>query len=563
MKRENRMIVAAVLLPLFVGTFFGQDDVYKLSTIRFIVLTAVIAAYNLFLFARKVEREHRRIVFVCSGMSLFVMGLIQGVCFLRQAENLDGRLICGLGILLAVIVLGAFCLLLKLEKGVTENVIVIVIYAAFLIRVFYIVMNQAHLFQNDIAGFGPENYGHFGYIYFLFTDGKLPDVNPMDYYELYQPPLHYAVSALFFKLLQFLGCPQEIWEELLQVLMLTYSCLIIVFINKIAIRLKLSLSGRLAVICFAGFLPYSVMMSGSLNNDLLATLFVFMSVYFTLKWYDDPDLKTILIMALCIGCAMMSKISAALIAPAMAVLMLQRAWKDRERWMVYLKQFVCFGLIAFPLGLWHSTYNFIKYQMPFGYAASLGEDSAQFIGFHDKWSRFFDFDRAFEFLAVRIDYINDFADYNIPVTLIKFAVFGESSYYQASELTNILGISIFWATAALFALMALMFAVWCFLKDGRLVQKIFLFTGAAVILYFYLKFCIKYTHVCTMSVRYVISAVYIGCLIIGAAITSLQQRSVTKNGIGGHICSKIVTGLSVIYATAVIVLIAGMEQVLF
>lgn len=557
------MIVAAVVLPLFVGIFFGQDDTYKLSTIRFIVLTAVIAAYNLLLFVRKVEWDHRKIVFACSGMSLFTMGLIQGVCFLRQKENIDESLICGLGILLAVIVLGAFCILFKSEKGITENVIVIVIYAAFLIRVFYIVMNQAHLFQNDVASFDPESYGHLGYIYFLFTDGKLPDINPMDYYELYQPPLHYAVSALFFKLLQFFGCPQEIWEELLQVLMLTYSCLIIVFINKIAIRLKLSLSGRLAVICFAGFLPYSVMMSGSLNNDLLATLFTFMSVYFTLKWYDDPDLKTIMIMALCIGCAMMSKVSTALIAPAMAVLMLQRAWKDRKRWMVYLKQFVCFGLIAFPLGLWHSTYNYIKYQMPFGYAASLGEDSAQFIGFHDKWSRFFDFDRAFEFLAVRLDYINDFADYNIPVTLIKFAAFGESRYYLSGKLTSILGTGIFWATAALFVLMALMFMVWCFLRDGRLMQKIFMFTGAAVVFYFYLKFCIKYTHVCSMNVRYVMSAVYIGCLSIGAAITSLQQISATKNGAGGHICSKIVTTLSVLYAAAVIVLIAGMEQLLF
>ena len=563
MKRENRMLVAAVALPLLVGIFFGQDDAYKLSTVRFIVLTAVIAAYNLLLFVRKAEWEHRKTVFACSGMSLFTMGLIQGVCFLRQTENLAESLVCGLGILLAAIVLGAFFVLLRSEKGITENVITVVLYAAFLIRVFYIVMNQAHLFQNDVAGFGPDDYGHFGYIYFLFTDGKLPDLNPMDYYELYQPPLHYAVSALFFKLLQFFGYPQEIWEELLQVLTLAYSCLIMVFIHKIAIRLKLSLTGRLAVICFAGFLPYSVMMSGSLNNDLLATLFTFMAVYFTLKWYDDPKIKTILVMALCIGCAMMSKVSAALIAPAMAILMLQRAWKNRESWKVYLKQFVCFGLIAFPLGLWHSTYNYFKYQMPFGYASPLGEDSEQFIGFHDKWSRFFDFDRAFEFLAVRAEGITDFADYNIPAALIKFATFGESQYYEASTLTDILGTCIFWATAVLFILMVLMFVVWCFLKDGRLMQKIFLFTGAAVSFYFYLKFCIKYTHVCTMNIRYVMSTVYINCLIIGAAVTSVQQALTAKNGAAGHICGKIVTILSVIYASAVIVLMAGMERLLY
>ena len=558
------MIVAAVVLSLFAGFSFGHDDSYKLSTVRFIVLAAMIAAYNLLLFVRRAEWEHRKTVLICSGMSLFTMGLIQGVCFLRQAENVSDGLIYGLAIALSAIVLGAFLILLKSEKGVTENVIAIVIYAAFLIRVFYIVMNQAHLFQNDLAGFGPDDYGHMSYIYYMFTDGKLPDVNPMDHYELYQPPLHYVVCALFYKILQFSGFFEiGLWEEILQALPLAYSCLTLAFIHKIAIRLKLSLTGRLITICFAGFIPYNIMMSGSLNNDPLMALFMFMALYFTLKWYDDPKLKTILIMALCIGCCMMTKISGALIAPAMAVLMLQRAWKDRKQWKVYLKQFTCFGLVAFPLGLWHSTYNYIKYQMPFGYAASLGEDSEQFIGFHDKWSRFFDFDRAFEFLAVRGDYINDFADYNIPATMIKYATFGDSRYYQASSLTNIMGQYVFWATAVLFILMALLFLIWCLLKDGRLTQKVFLFAGAGVILYFYIKFCLKYTHVCTMSIRYIIGAVYIGCLAVGAAITSVQQTFAIKQGAVCNIITKIMTCMSVLYAAAVIVLIAGMEWVLF
>lgn len=223
--------------------------------------------------------------------------------------------------------------------------------------------------------------------------------------------------------------------------------------------MKLSCEGRLMAVCFAGFLPYSVMMSGALNNDPLVTLLMVMCVYYTFRWYEKPDMKGILIMALCIGSAMMTKLSGGLIAPVMAVLMLQRAWKDRKNWTAYLKQFVCFGLIAFPLGCWYSVYCYIRYQMPFGYVVSLGEDEMQFIGMHDKWSHFFDFERAFEHLAIREDGIGNFADYNIPVSLVKFATFGDSHHYPLTELTNAVGTSIFWINMILFISMPLF--LWC------------------------------------------------------------------------------------------------------
>ena len=462
--------------------------------------------------------------------------------------------------------LAGFLLLLKREGGVTENVILTVIFAGFLVRIFYVTLTFSLLFQNDITIFHPDCYGHLGYVYQIYAHGKLPDIDPTTAYEFYQPPLHYWISAIFLRFFNLLGLLPESnqnydWEEILQVLPLIYSMITLVFIYKIAKQMKLSCEGCLTAVCFAGFLPYSIMMSGSLNNDPLAVMLLVMSIYFTFQWYEKPDMKGILIMAVCIGCAMMTKISTGLIAPAMAVMMLWRAWKDRKQWTVYLKQFFCFGLIAFPLGLWHSLYCYFRYRMPIGYAAFLGEDSLQFIGFHDKWSRFFDFDRAFEFLSVRMDYINDFADYNIPVTLIKYAVFGESRYYQASALTNILGTGIFWVTALLFLLMAAAFVIWVFFRDSRSILKVFLFIGAAVTLYSYLKFCIKYTHVCTMNVRYIIGAVYLGCLAVASALSCVQERLEQKSAAGGRIFKKFTTAVPVLYAVAVIVLMFGMEAV--
>lgn len=566
MKRENKLIVATVVLPLLVGVFFSQAEVYKLNSMHLIVLTALIVVYNITLYLQRADWEYRRTVLQCSAMGFVTIGLIQGVCLMRQTESISESLKMMLGLGLAVLLLAAFLLLLKREKGVTESVITMVIFAGFLVRIFYVVMTYALLFQNDITILHLDCQGHLGYVYHLFMNGKLPDIDPTTAYEFYQPPLHYAISAIFLKVFDALRLlpknPQNWeWEEILQVLPLAYSMMTLVYIDKIGKQMKLSCEGRLIAVCFAGFLPYSVMMSGALNNDPLAILLTLMCIYYTFEWYEKPDMKGILIMALCIGCAMMTKLSMGMIAPAMATLMLQRAWKDRKQWIVYARQFICFGLIAFPLGLWHSVYCYLKYQMPFGYAHLLAEDSFQFIGTHDKWSRFFDFDRAFEFLAVRMDYVNDFADYNIPVSLIKFATFGENRYYQESTLTSIFGTGIFWANAVLFILMVLMFVAWCFLKDGRSMQKVFMLTCVAVTLFFYIQFCLKYTHVCSMNIRYIMGAVYSGCIVIAAAASGIQERIARKSVTGGRICKRIIIAVPVLYAIAVIVLKVGIETI--
>lgn len=565
MKRDNGMLAAAAVLSLIGGAFFRQDEPYKLTAVRLLVIIMLIIGCNVFLFVRRAEWEYRRNMLRYSGMGLFTIGLMQGICRIRQMENVEDTLRTGLGMAVAVILLGAFLLLLRAEKGVTENVIMTVIFAGFLARIFYAMMTDGLLFQNDITAFHVDCQGHLGYICHLYTNGRLPDVNPMTAFEFCQPPLYYAVSAVFLRVYGFLGLlPEIIWgvDETLQILPMMYSMMTLVFIDKIGKQMKLSPEGRLAAVCFAGFLPYSVMMSGALNNDTLAALLMVMSIYYTLRWYEKPDVKGIVIMAVCIGAAMMTKLSAVVIVPAMAVLMLYRAWKDREKWTVYLKQFVCFGVVALPLGLWYPVYCRIRYQMPFGYVVSFDEDALQFIGMYDKWSRLFRFENAFEFLTIRDDQVNSFADYNIPVSLVKYATFGDSHYYLESRLTQVTGTCIFWVNIVLFILMPLLFAVWCFCRDGRRMQKVFMLTAAAASLYFYIKFCFKYPHVCSMNIRYIMCAVYIGFITAAAAVIEIQKAAVSKSAVLGSFCHKLTVTLPILYSIAVIVLQVGMEMLL-
>ena len=144
MEKQNRMLAAAAVLSL-VGGIFSQDAPYKWGIRQFLMITALVVFYNIFLYIRRVEWEHRRNVMRYSGMGFFTMGLMQGISMLRQMESADDCMRTGLGIALMVVLLGAFLLLLRAEKGITEIVIMTVIFAGFLVRIFYVVMTDAVL----------------------------------------------------------------------------------------------------------------------------------------------------------------------------------------------------------------------------------------------------------------------------------------------------------------------------------------------------------------------------------------------------------------------------------
>ena len=68
-----------------------------------------------------------------------------------------------------------------------------------------------------------------------------------------------------------------------------------------------------------------------------------------------------------------------------------------------------------------------------------------------------------------------------------------------------------------------------------------------------------------MNVRYIMGAFYIGCLVIGGALTAIQEMTSKKGaaaGRAGAVGVKAVTVVSVVYGAAVITLLAGMEVLL-
>lgn len=534
------------VLSFLAGFIFCHVDVYKLTAVRFLIIAAGAVAYNLWLYFRKADREHRRLTVLCSIMGLLTLALMQGTSLVRMQEKITKHTLAWgtAALFLIFAVLCASCLLV--EKGITENTVTLIIFAGFLFKLYYAVMTQAHLLQNDIEFLADWSHGHLGYVYRIFSTGRLPTENPIGLYQFYQPPLHYVVSAIFLRIYALLGVEAGQWDEVLQMLPVFYTTAILIFLNKIGIQLHCLALGRCITLGLAAFLPYSMFLGSALNNDPLVTLFMVMCIYFTIKWYQDPKLKTILAMAVCIGCAMMTKLSGAMIAPAMAVVMLYKVWQNRKEWLKWLKQFICFGLVAFPLGLWYYMLRFVQYRVPFDYVPLIPVTDSQFIGMYTKWTRFKDYGHALERLFLRWGPAPD-VDYNIPIALVKYSVFNESNYYVFNQMTRLFGTVVFWATAVMLLLFAAAFAGWLFMRRQKMIYKIFLGTGALAIMYSYVKFCFAYPYVCTMNVRYVMTAVYIGMLVLGMAVSGIQEKLTEKNVVLSRIFTGLTVGLTAVY----------------
>ena len=173
-------------------------------------------------------------------------------------------------------------------------------------------------------------------------------------------------------------------------------------------------------ILFISLSPAMVIMSGSINNDILSITLATIAIYYTLIWYKKDDLKTLLKIALTIGLSIMTKISTALIAVAKAVVFLKKVIENKKDFFKYVKHFSIFALIALPIGLWFPIKNLVLYDIPFTYVQSVDEDNDANISKYSTFERFFKINDN-QLDSINIDMSKENADikHEINNTLLK------------------------------------------------------------------------------------------------------------------------------------------------
>lgn len=371
--------------------------------------------------------------------------------------------------------------------------------------------------QHDSRDFNNyRNGGHFGYIGYLFFEGKLPTENPTEYWCFYNPPLFHIISTAFLKLEMFFGGNIESGFENLQIISVLYTMIFNIYVYRILKELKLKKSTKY-MLAFVGLSPAMIIMSGSLNNDILSIALSTMAIYYTIRWYKEDKLKTLIKIALTISFAIMTKISSALVAIPIAFVFLIKMIKNKKDFTRYIKHFAIFAIIALPIGLWFPIKNLIKYDIPITYVQSVDESNGANV------SRFSVLERLFKIEEKNLETLNvvmgdENIDYNIYLSTLKSFIVDEYINYNDNYLLN-LSVNAIFIVCIVLSIMFVINLIYVIVKYKEINNHWLLFFIGLFILSVgsYIKFCFDFPFTFTMNFRYIVPTLISYAVITGTA----------------------------------------------
>lgn len=390
----------------------------------------------------------------------------------------------------------------KLSK--LSKILIKIMILAFIVRLIYIIKTPYMENQHDIE---PNGNG-LSYIFTIYNTGKLPDNNVG---QNYHPPLHQILSAGWLKVISIFTQDFEIMCESLQFLTLIYSMALIIILYKIVEKIRIKEKYKILLMIIFAFHPMFIILSGTLNNDVLCLLLVSWSILRLINWYNRPNIKNTTFLAIIIGLSVMAKTSGGIIALPTIYIFILRMIKDIKKndkkemmFKKYVYLFVFFGCISLPIGLWYPIRNYIEFGQPILYVMDVNNPDL-YVGDNSLINRLIPFSQ--EIFKM---YCDPWVDFNIPTFLIKCSLFEEYSWgtnfgiiYQISIILNIIMIGIF-----------IISFINCLIKKEKrnLEWKISL----AILLIFnivsYLAMNMKLPYGCSMNFRYLLPTIFIGAM---------------------------------------------------
>ncbi|MBR6563080.1 MAG: glycosyltransferase family 39 protein [Clostridia bacterium] len=409
------------------------------------------------------------------------------------------------------------------ERTLDEKTLLSLLFVISLaFRLCYVQTTPFFVRQHDVFG----DNGHYDYIMTLFNGEELPAVGTLESWQYYQPPVWHFICASFLRLQTLFHIPHTVALENIQFISMLCSS----FISLLALKLfrQLEIKGLPLCASFAvvAFHPTFILLSASVNNDVLSLMLSLLSLTLAIDWYKDPRFTKIIPLALSIGFAMGVKLSGGLISVGIAFLfaIVLFGKRHKKKLNIFL-QFIVFGVICAPISLWWQVRNLIRFGIPMTYVPMLPENSTQYIGFHSIRERLFDFTSLFEngvypARAVKsMEGVFDHYEYNIPLGALKSSVFGEYYIGLGNGFSEIFATILFYTGVVLAVFSIISFAYSIVFAAKREKSKLNLLISTAicslVLLISYIKFCFEFPHFCTMDFRYIALTVVFGALYIG------------------------------------------------
>lgn len=534
--KQNKSIVIYLFACLLACFFFYQFiDTYG-SYVVFIAVLGIISVIAYYIYERLMVKKGRQ-------PSVMIPIIIVGILVTQVLYVVVGEMIyCYFvsdnvqwvfsGIVLAGIVGIGFAIGVRYLRGRlnAEQTIAIAIFIAFLFHLIYAqytgITNLAR--QNDTITF-TNGGGHLGYIWHVWAYGTLPQVDPRKMWEFSQPPLYYLMCGYWVKISTLLGVPIMKAAENIQFFSVLCVTITTIYMDKIMMKMHLDATKRLwGVICFSLF-PYFTYLAGAVNNDVLLLLLTVMAFYYAIRWYQEPKISLLIVDAVITGLLVMSKSSGALVAPAIATLFIMHFLKDKGCRGKRILQYLLFGVISLPIGLWWNVRNMVRFDMPFLYVNEPSIDSVQYIPEYSIWERFFGMENQLNHLYTELFNTSANVDYNIIITTFKTLVFTHSSEMMQTKLTYTFGLILFAFTIVLVLAMVIFGLIGVIKGRVELHQKVAWIVLFISYILFYLKFNFDYPFVHTMHVRYLLPVLVIGIPWMIVGLNQIWNQYLAKN----------------------------------
>lgn len=451
----------------------------------------------------------------------------------------------------AVLSFGAYVMASFRKENKIPPVILLMFGFGLVMRFCYVLTLYLPQNQHDVFSFFTEHPRHSTYIKYIYENWSLPtitsssnEVFSIGLSQYYHPPLHHFLAAVWMKFQTLCGVTMYAAYENVQYLTMTYSALMMVVGYKLLKEFKLKGAALYTAFAVLAFHPTFYIFAGSVNNDPLTTLFLFLAMLYTVRWYRNKSYKNTIILALAIGLGMLTKLSGAMIAFGTGFVFLYALFTKSTggfiaNFKALWRKFVLFAAICFPLGLWWPVRCYIKYGMPLGFVPALGKNSDMYLGNYSVFERL---TGAGEWHISNIypnvggtaadGSVGKFYDYGIAPYIVKSSLFGE--YFNKTNvgtMQNVFGYILFFSAIVLIiiSLAGLFTGIYTAKKQNGTVEAdnrlpfVFLIIYYVFLVGSYVIFCFNYPHTCTMDFRYIVPALLIGAVWSGLLINGKQK----------------------------------------
>lgn len=437
----------------------------------------------------ELEKSLRIKMFIrCAATAALILGLY----LLARALDLQAgaiKLLAAAAIL--VLLFAVFPNRVK-KRGWAEALPFLLLYTAIIIRVMYMLYTPWYIRVNDVDNAELDATGFGGYLLNLIINHQLPETND---WQFYQQPLYFLISSPVSWLLNKILGTADMMNKLVdgaKTVSCICSCAAVYGADLLFDLCGTDRKHRWILTGCVGFLPACIISGGKIGIDAMTMLMCLLMIVETLFWYAKQDLKHTVILAITCGLAVLTKVSCGVIAVYTAAVMLTAFIRSKHKWKK-AGQYALFACISLPLGLWYSYRNYTLFGQTLLHVPEISETNTLYCGDRSVFSRIFSIDLN---SLIKTPYAHPREQFNLPVYLLKSALFGEYTYENVPTLLS----SLILLLGCCLAVLALIAIVRTLIGGGRLSRQF----SVLAVLYMILSaaFFLKHPFGCSQDFRY-------------------------------------------------------------